>query len=266
MTTTTSATMTTLMAHAAVEGMAIELARYVVMAGGVAAGLRLCRRWTAARRIQPRHATSADWRREIGHSLQTIVIFALSTMATVALNHNGMLPITMHAPGIGIAVLEFVAIVVAHDAYFYWMHRGLHTRALFRRAHLLHHKSRSPTPFAAYSFAPLEAVAESLFLPLFLLIVPFHAPVVVAFLLHQMARNVLGHSGHELLWSGFTDHPATRWLTTTTHHDLHHSEGRYNYGLYFTWWDRMMGTEHPQYHARFEAAVAKPSATPAPAE
>lgn len=263
---TTTMTTATVLAHAAVEGMVIELARYTLMAGGAVAGLWLCRRWTAARRIQPRHATAADRRREIAHSLQTIVIFALSTMATVALNHAGLLPITMHAPAIGIALLEFVVIVVAHDAYFYWMHRGLHTRALFRRAHLLHHKSRTPTPFAAYSFAPLEALAESLFLPVFLMLVPFHAPVVAAFLLHQIARNVMGHAGHELLWSGFTRHPATGWLTTTTHHDMHHSEGRYNYGLYFTWWDRMLGTEHPAYHARFEAAVAKPTDTVVPAE
>lgn len=47
------------------------------------------------------------------------------------------------------------------------------------------------------------------------------------------------------------------WLTTTTHHDLHHSEGNHNFGLYFTWWDRWMGTEHPQYKERFRA-VAKP--------
>ena len=47
------------------------------------------------------------------------------------------------------------------------------------------------------------------------------------------------------------------WWNTTTHHDLHHSAGNYNYGLYFTWWDRMMGTEHPEYKERFRA-VAKP--------
>ena len=32
----------------------------------------------------------------------------------------------------------------------------------------------------------------------------------------------------------------------------------YNFGLYFTWWDRWMGTENPNYHARFAASVRKP--------
>ncbi len=52
--------------------------------------------------------------------------------------------------------------------------------------------------------------------------------------------------------------PLFDFLTTTTHHDLHHAQAGWNYGLYFTWWDRLMGTEHPDYHARFAQAVRKP--------
>jgi sterol desaturase/sphingolipid hydroxylase (fatty acid hydroxylase superfamily) len=58
-------------------------------------------------------------------------------------------------------------------------------------------------------------------------------------------------------------HPAAftpgRWLgwnNTTTGHDLHHELGRYNYGFYFRWWDKLMGTEHPGYPERFETIVA----------
>ena len=40
-----------------------------------------------------------------------------------------------------------------------------------------------------------------------------------------------------------------------THHDLHHQGPRWNFGLYFTLWDRLMGTEHPDYVIRFEAAA-----------
>jgi Delta7-sterol 5-desaturase len=54
--------------------------------------------------------------------------------------------------------------------------------------------------------------------------------------------------GAELHHAGFADHWFWGLFTTATHHDLHHSGGfGSNYGLYFTWWDRMMGTEHPRY-------------------
>jgi sterol desaturase/sphingolipid hydroxylase (fatty acid hydroxylase superfamily) len=51
-----------------------------------------------------------------------------------------------------------------------------------------------------------------------------------------------------------------------THHDLHHAQAGWNYGLYFTWWDRMMGAEHPQYEQRFAAAVRRPRAAIAAGE
>ena len=38
--------------------------------------------------------------------------------------------------------------------------------------------------------------------------------------------------------------PLIDWLTTTTHHDLHHAHSDSNFGLYFTWWDRWMGIEN----------------------
>ena len=45
-------------------------------------------------------------------------------------------------------------------------------------------------------------------------------------------------------------HPLLRWAATVTHHDLHHADARGNYALYFTWWDRWLGTLHPAYDTR----------------
>lgn len=41
-------------------------------------------------------------------------------------------------------------------------------------------------------------------------------------------------------------------MNTSTHHNLHHQQGNYNFGLYFNFWDRMMGTNHPQYAETFD--------------
>lgn len=40
------------------------------------------------------------------------------------------------------------------------------------------------------------------------------------------------------------------WLNTTMHHDRHHQNAHFNYGLYFSWWDRFMSTEDPEYQVR----------------
>jgi sterol desaturase/sphingolipid hydroxylase (fatty acid hydroxylase superfamily) len=233
----------------------LELSRYVIAAGLMTLVLWAGARWTSPRRIQKAKPAMSDRRREFLYSLLSIAIFAFWGMVVFTLKQLGIIQISFAAPPLWTGLFEFALMVIVHDAYFYWMHRGLHARLMFRRAHLTHHLSRTPTPWTAYSFAPIEGLTEGVFVPLFLLLVPVHGLVVLAFLLHQIARNVIGHSGHELAWPGFTRSRWTGWLTTTTHHDLHHSQGASNFGLYFTWWDRWMHTEHPRYHDKFEAAA-----------
>ncbi|HZZ86968.1 MAG TPA: sterol desaturase family protein, partial [Caulobacteraceae bacterium] len=96
------------------------------------------------------------------------------------------------------------------------------------------------------------------FVVLWPLIVPTYWTAIAVFILHQIARNTLAHSGYELMPARANGRPMFDWLTTTTHHDLHHSQASSNFGLYFTWWDRWMGTENPGYHAAFAEAVRRP--------
>ena len=163
-------------------------------------------------------------------------------------------------------VVSFVITVIAHDAYFYWAHRIMHHPRLFRTFHRRHHRSHNPTPFTAYSFDLAEAAVMASFTVIWELIVPVSWVGFTAFLIHQIARNVIGHSGYELFPARKDGKPLFDWMTTVTHHDLHHSQAGYNYGLYFTWWDRWMGTEHPRYHARFAAAAGPRRAALAAAE
>jgi len=234
---------------------ASDLLRYLVAAGGLAAVLAFARgrwqRWLVDRRIQPRTPGLADRGREVVGSLATVVIFSLVGTALALGGASGALSIYDGAAPTWRLIGELVVLILAHDAYFYWLHRAMHRRVLFRVAHHFHHRSRTPTPWAAYAFAPLEALLEAAFLPLLALLMPLHELVLFAFTSHMIVRNVLGHAGVELFPRGWLDSPWTSWITTTTHHDLHHACGRWNYGLYFRFWDRLCGTEHPDYEARF---------------
>ncbi len=154
--------------------------------------------------------------------------------------------------------LSLVVMIVAHDAYFYWTHRLIHHKALFKHAHKTHHRSHNPTPWTAYAFDPLEAAINGAFVFLFVCIAPAHPAVLFLFMTHMIARNVLGHCGYELMPKGMTRHPLFKWLTSVTHHDLHHATSAYNFGLYFSYWDKWMGTEHPEYMAHFDRNTARP--------
>lgn len=243
-----------------------DLARYVVFAFGVWFVL-----WVAlapllrGRKIRPDSPGAKQMTVEFFASLRSIAIFSTFGLIPYALSRFGLFEGHRIAEGWGPIWFwaSLVLMILAHDAYFYWVHRIIHRPQFFRAFHRRHHRSMNPSPFSAYSFDIGEAALMGAFVPLWVLIVPTHWEAVGLFVLHQIVRNTMGHSGYELSPATKDAKPLFDWMTTTTHHDLHHAQAGWNYGLYFTWWDRWMGTEHPDYHARFAAAVRKPAQAPA---
>ncbi len=211
----------------------------------------------ASRKIREATPAPRQLVTEFAVSLRSLAVFSTVGVIMFGLERNGLLPGPARAAGWGFAwgAVSLLLIVVAHDAYFYWTHRAMHDPGLIRWFHRRHHRSNNPSPFSAYSFDLSEAAVQAAFAPLWLMIVPTSWPVVGLFMLHQIARNTLGHCGYEVYPSNSAGHPLLGFMTTTTHHDLHHGHARWNYGLYFTWWDRWMGTEHPEYLARFAGAT-----------
>jgi len=224
--------------------------------------------WRDARTVQARPPAPGQRRREFWNSMTTVLVFSLNGTFIFTASQAGKLCLYTDLGRFGVPYLfvSGLVLVLAHDAWFYWTHRLMHLPRLFRWFHRTHHRSVSPTPWAAYSFAVTEAAVQAIFLPLILLVLPLHPLVIFVFLVYMIVRNVMGHAGAELLPRSWLVGWWGKVFTTTLHHDMHHAHGRCNYGLYFTWWDRLCRTEHPQYPARlraFAAGTETQSATPA---
>jgi sterol desaturase/sphingolipid hydroxylase (fatty acid hydroxylase superfamily) len=86
---------------------------------------------------------------------------------------------------------------------------------------------------------------------------PLHYTVIIAWAITSLTLNVYGHLGFELLPKNFTRHKVGKWFNTSVHHNMHHKFFNDNYSLYFTFWDRIMGTLHPQYDNYFDQVVAR---------
>lgn len=238
--------------------------RYLVIAGLAALVFYAWRRERRiATKIQPRWPRAADYRREIAYSFLTFAVF----VATGQLVLNGPLR-EFHQLYGDVAeygwtwfVLSIPVVLVLHDTWFYWMHRLIHHRLLYRRAHLVHHKSINPTPRASFSFHPIEAVLEALGILFQVFLIPLHPGVLAIAMLLMTVYNVYGHLGWELYPRGFASHPIGRFVNTSVAHNQHHAKARNNYGLYFLWWDHWMGTLDEGYEAAFDAATEPRSAT-----
>ncbi|THD62794.1 sterol desaturase family protein [Phenylobacterium sp.] len=232
--------------------------RYVVFAAAVWFTLWVALAWLLRRRrIRAERPAPRQMAFEFLFSIRSILIFSTISIGITVLDRLGAYPLADMATHWGPVWfgVSLVGMILGHDAYYYWVHRWMHHPRRFRAFHRRHHRSHNPSPFTAYSFDVREAVMMVSFVVLWPLVTPTPWGVIPLFIVHQIFRNTLLHSGYELMPARADGRPLIDWLTTTTHHDLHHAEAGYNHGLYFTWWDRWMGTEHPDYHARYAAAA-----------
>lgn len=145
---------------------------------------------------------------------------------------------------------SFVVYLLAHDAFYYWVHRGLHHPRMFAWAHAEHHRSRDPSAFASFAFDPAEAVATAWFLPALAMVIPIHWSVALSLLTLMSVTAVLNHAGREVWPAAWLGRHPLDWFITATHHNTHHKRFSGNYGLYLQLWDRMAGTDLPAplYH------------------
>lgn len=220
---------------------------------------RVFARQLQTRKILPVGPKAGQMAREFKQSMATVLIFAVSGLFIFLMDKLGKTQIYNEVADFGVVWwwASLALIVVLHDAWFYWTHRLLHQPWWFAKFHSVHHRSVQPTPWAAYSFHPVEALLQALFFVLMVHTVPLHGLVLFVFLTWMILRNAIGHSGYELMpWRACTQGRLT-WLLTNSHHHFHHARNQGNFGLYFTWWDRWMGTEDVHYigngNARFLA-------------
>ncbi len=216
------------------------------------------------KKIQSRFPKNSDVLREMGYSVLTIAIFSLVSL--ILFTHPKVAPLTtrykdIHQYGWVYYFLAYPLMFVMHDTYFYFTHRLMHHKRLFKWFHLVHHQSTNPSPWAAYAFHPLEAVVEAGIVVVFMFTIPMHITHVMIFFLMMIIYNVYGHLGYELYPKGFSKHMIGKWINTSINHNQHHQYFKGNYGLYFLFWDRVFGTLRADYDARFEEVKSRVAGT-----
>jgi len=246
--------------------LVIAFGGYFVLTGSSFLYFYLLKRseWLS-KKIQEEIPSRSDILREIGWSLSSTVIWVFFAIGIILGVDGGIFKLYFEISDYGIIyfVLSIFLLILAHDTYFYWTHRFMHSSfKVYKIFHRTHHLSKNPTPFAIHAFGPLEACVYATFIPLILLLMPVHLYALMTWFLIEAVVNVLGHLGHELFpLKIFTRGPG-KWINSPTHHNLHHQESRYGFGHYFNFWDRVMGTNHPNYEQVIRKDQMKKSSIP----
>lgn len=188
-------------------------------------------------------------RHEMTSSFVTILVVAAFGVAMILMYRAGLSAIggndfLKSAPNV---ILSVVALILLFDFYFYMFHRLLHVMGVERSTHDVHHFARPTTAWGALAFSPFEAAIVGLFFLLSSVTVPMHPITMQIFMFIVFFQSALHHSGYRIYPQNWARIPILGLWASANHHQLHHRSGRYNFGLYFVWWDRVFKTEHPDY-------------------
>jgi sterol desaturase/sphingolipid hydroxylase (fatty acid hydroxylase superfamily) len=235
------------------------LARYFFIAGGTYwLFYSVLEKSFVKQSLHRKYPSSQSIVRDIKLSVLAAVVFALgATFVMTEYNWGFTLLYTdLREYGLWYLVASFVSVLVLQDTYFYFLHRLFHHPSLFKWVHYGHHRSEDPTPWTSFAFDLPEAFVQAIFFVGIVSILPLHFITLVAVLMTMTLWSVWNHLGFELFPSWFSHHWLGRWFIGSTHHSIHHRKYTLHYGLYFTFWDKLFGTQDSNYDDEFDSALS----------
>lgn len=117
----------------------------------------------------------------------------------------------------------------------YFIHRACHHRILYKRFHKVHHQWIIPTPFASHAMHWFDALLQSLPYHIYVFLFPMHKLLYLAFFTFVNIWTVGIHDGHFAIPEFMES-----FINGSSHHSDHHRYNNYNYGQFFTLWDRLL--------------------------
>lgn len=201
----------------------------------------------SARRLSRRDPTRETIRHEIKLSTISAFIYAAPAALVIEMWKAGGTMLYAGLPngvwGWGYIIISGFIYLAVQDTWFYWTHRLMHHPALFKWTHAGHHRSVQPTPWASFSFDPIEALSAAWLLPALALFIPLHVGMALFLLMLMTINAVFNHAGWEVYPQSWIKGWWGKHIITASHHNLHHTQFKGNYGLYFRFWDKVMGTD-----------------------
>ncbi|KAF9988570.1 c-5 sterol desaturase [Mortierella antarctica] len=132
------------------------------------------------------------------------------------------------------AAISVACFLLFTDFGIYWIHRLLHHPLVYKRLHKPHHKWIVPTPFSSHAFHFMDGYLQSCPYHVFVFLMPMNKYIYLLMFGLVNLWSVLIHDGEYLVDSEV--------VNSAAHHSVHHLYFNYNYGQYFTFWDRFGGS------------------------
>lgn len=180
-------------------------------------------------------------RREIKFTVQALPLISIFTVPLFLLELRGYSKLHDDLGEFPYGLFELIISIISFlfftDMFIYWIHRGLHHRLVYKRLHKPHHTWKIPTPFASHAFHPVDGFLQSLPYHIYPFIFPLHKVVYLSLYILVNIWTISIHDGDFRV-----PQILQPFINGSAHHTDHHMFFDYNYGQYFTLWDRIGGS------------------------
>jgi len=206
------------------------------------------------RKLNKKQYPPKQFRKEMFWSLITALIFSIIGAFSAVLWQKGFTAIYLDInayPLIWFPISILLSMFI-HETYYYWLHRWMHQPKVYKIVHYVHHESKITSAWTAFSFHPIEGILEALIMPAIVIFLPMHIYAIVIHLTIMTITAAINHLDIEIYPRNLFGNLLGKYMIGATHHSHHHKYYRYNYGLYFTFWDKLGKTESPNFTKEFE--------------
>jgi ring-1,2-phenylacetyl-CoA epoxidase subunit PaaE len=197
----------------------------------------------------------AGWsqiKEEVAATLLSFIGSTVFMLILLSFKDDGLTKFYVNEGGLGwYEAFTVIVMVLISDAWFYWCHRAMHHRSVYKYVHALHHKSLDVNPYTSTSFHVIEAMLLTVWVMPLAMVMPISMTALGIVQVLGTFNNLKSHLGYELFPKFFRVAPFNM-LVTATNHSLHHTQYNGNYGLFFRFWDIICDTELKATNSTFE--------------
>lgn len=162
---------------------------------------------------------------------------------------------TAPVPPISTMIRDMIVFVGVNDTLFYWGHRLLHHKSIYKYIHKQHHRFKVNIGIASEFAHPVEDLLANIIPTLGgSLVMGSHPVTIWVWLALRIWETIDAHSGYLFGWSPFHYFD---FQGGADRHDFHHSHNIGCFGSFTIFWDWITGTDKAYLDYKKGKAVQK---------